>query len=228
MSEIKNKDEMLQDLQFIKEAIKKNYSILKYISLNEGIKTVALLTGMIVVAICLVLLWVSNSYGSFIALPRSYKIAAYIVIALSTVGLGCLKSRLFLKIARRHKSDIKLTALARELYTRTLLMIMIPMMMTIAVFSVYFSISGLSHLIAPVIIILLALLMIAMVSVLNLKDFLLSQEWMLLSGFISLFIADKVSPLIIIIFTFGIGMFVLYFSAALAVGREKRGKIGRG
>jgi hypothetical protein len=223
MSEIKNKDEMLRELQFIKEAVKKNSSILKYISLTEGTKTIALATGAAIVVICLTFLLVIEYYGSYQASPPVFKIIIYTVIALSIAGIGWLKSKLFLKLARRHKKDMNLIMLLREVYTRTLLMIMIPILMTIAVLCIYFAIHGLSYLIAPIITILLALLMISIIAVLNIKDFLLCFEWLLISGFISLFIADRVSPLIIVIFTFGIGMFVLYISASIAVSKEKRG-----
>lgn len=222
MSDIKNRDEMLKDLQLIKEAARKNNNILKYISVSEGTKTVALFTGILINGLSLVLLWMIGSYGSYQSLPYVFKLLVYGILVLGVIGLVALKANVFLKLVRRYKKDMSFVMLMREIYTKTLLMIIIPFFLTMGVFCVYFAISGLSYLIVPVLAILVSLLMAGFIAVLNLKDYLVFFEWLLLSGLFSLFIAKNTHPLICLILTFGIGMFILYFSTLISLSREKR------
>ncbi|MGD9677025.1 MAG: hypothetical protein AB7V16_01510 [Vulcanibacillus sp.] len=223
MSELNNKDEMLKDLQFIKEAVKKNNNLLKYISLSEGIKNVALFSGIFITVISLILLWMIGSYGSYQDLPTIVKLSIYLFLGVSFIGLILIKIKVFLKIVRRHRKDITFTMLMREVYTRTLLTIMIPFLITIVVFCVYFSINGLTFLIVPILAILLSLLMVSFMIVLNFQDLLLSFQWLLFSGLFSLFIAELLHPLVILIFTFGITMFILYVSAQVSISKGKSG-----
>ena len=222
MSEIKNRDQLLKDLQMIKEAASKNNNILKYIAVSEGIKNAALLSASIIIGISAILLWKINIYGSYNALPSSIKIGLYVVLVVSVIGIGWFKSNFFLKTARKHKKDINFINMIKEIYTKTLLIIVIPFFMAIAAFCVYFSISELSHLIVPVLAILVSLFMASVLAFLNLKDFLIYFEWLFISGLFTLFIADKMHPLYSLIVTFGIGMFMLYLSARMSILKEKR------
>ena len=104
-----NKDEMLKDIQFIKEAVRKNNNILKYIFLAEGIKNIALFTGIIIISISLLLLWIIGYYGSYQDLPDKVKIVAYSILGFSLIGLVWLKINVFLKMVRRHRKDVFVT-----------------------------------------------------------------------------------------------------------------------
>ncbi len=223
MSDINNKEEMLKDLQFIKEAVRKNSNILKYISVSEGIKNVALLTGLFIIVLSVVLLWIIGDYGSYQELPDTVKSLVYTILILFVVIIAWFKIKSFLKIARKYREDMTILMLLKEVYTKTLLMIMIPFLISIIVFCVYLPINNLSHLIVSILAILISLLMTSFIITLNLKDFMLFSEWLLLSGLLSLFISDSIHPLIILIFTFGFAMLILYLSALVAISREKSG-----
>ena len=223
MGDLNNKDEMLRDLQFIKEAVKKNNNLLKYISISEGIKNVALFSGIIITVISLIFLWMIGSYGSYQDLPTTVKLSIYFILGLSFIGLVLIKIKVFLKIVRRHRKDMTFVMLMKEVYTRTLLTIMIPFLITIVIFCIYLPISGLTYLIVPILAILISLLMVSFMIVLNCQDFFLSFQWLLISGLFSLFIANIIHPLVILIFTFGIAMFVLYISAQISISKGKSG-----
>lgn len=221
MNDINNKDQMLKDLQFIKEAVKKNNNIFKYISLSEGIKTIALFAGIIIISLSLIFLLLIRYYGGYQEIPYIVKSITYIILGASLVWLGWYKIKILLRIARKYRKDITFIKLLREVYTKSMLMIIIPFAITIGVVSIYLSIYNLYHLITPVLAILIALLMAAIIVVLNLKDFMVAFGWLLISGLFSLFIADKVHPLIILIITFGIAMIILYLSTLITILREK-------
>lgn len=221
MNDINNKDQMLKDLQFIKEAVKKNNNIFKYISLSEGIKTIALFAGIIIISLSLIFLLLIRYYGGYQEIPYIVKTITYIILGASLVWLMWYKIKIFLEMAKRYRKDITLIKLLREVYTRSMLMVLIPFIITICVVIIYLSLFNLVYLITPVLAILIALLTAAIVVILNLKDFLLFFGWLLISGLFSLFIADKVHPLIILIITFGIAMIILYLSTLITISREK-------
>lgn len=221
MNDINNKDQMLKDLQFIKEAVKKNNNIFKYISLSEGIKTIALFAGIIIISLSLIFLLLIRYYGGYQEIPYIVKSITYIILGASLVWLMWYKIKIFLEMAKRYRKDITLIKLLREVYTRSMLMVLIPFIITICVVIIYLSLFNLVYLITPVLAILIALLTAAIIVILNLKNFLLFFGWLLISGLFSLFIADKVHPLIILIITFGIAMIILYLSTLITISREK-------
>lgn len=221
MNDSNNKEQMLKDLQFIKEAVKKNNNIFKYISLSEGIKTIALFTGIIIISLSLIFLLLIRYYEGYQEIPFIVKTITYFILGVSLVWLGWYKIKIFLELAKRYRKDITLINLLREVYTRSMLMVLIPFTITICVVIIYLSLFNLVYLITPVLAILVALLMAVIIVILNLKDFLPFFGWLLISGLFSLFIADKVHPLIILIITFGISMIILYLTALISTLREK-------
>ena len=223
MTEIKNRYQLIKDLEMIKEAAKKNNNILKYIPVAEAIKNVALFTAVVIIGISAMLLWQINLYGSYNALPNSIKISLYGVIVASVIGIGWFKTSFFLKIARKYKKDIKFITMIKEIYTKTLLIIVIPFLIAIVALCVYFSILGLLHLIVPILAVLVSLFIASMLAFLNLKDLLPFFEWLFISGLFALFIADKIHPLYSLMLTFGIGMLILYVSSIISISKEKRG-----
>ena len=226
MSDVKNRDELLKDLQLIKEAVKRNSSIFKYIPIAQSIKNVALFTGIAIIACSFLLLWINDFYGSYSEIPAVIKIVLYIAVGLSFAGLAYYKIRSILQYLRRYKKDVNLEMLLNEVYTKTFYMSITPLVLTLAVFCVYLPTAGLSHLIIPVVSIIIALMLTTMMVTMNLKEFLLCGEWLFLSGSFSLFISGMASPYVLLILTFGIGMLILYFSILLSSSKEKRDKVG--
>ena len=226
MDELKNRDELLKDLQFIKDAAVKNNNILKFISASEGIRYIALLFCLLITFFSLSVQWMLVSYGSFANIPDSIKIIFFILVGLSILCLVWLKINVFLKSARKYKNQISLIMLIKQIYTRTLVIIIIPFSIAIAAICIYFSVSDLSNLIIPVLSILISLLMVSIMAIMNLKDFLTAFDRLLISGSFSFFLADKIGAPILLILTFGVGMLILYISAQISLSREKRDKVG--
>lgn len=222
-----NKDALLKDLQFIKEAARKNNNIFKFINISEGIKNVALFSGVFIVTFSLIFQWLIEHYGSFQELPNMVKAAVYVFPIISVVGIVFFKIKVFLKLGKKYKNDMNLIMLLKEIYTSTFVIIMIQFIIAIAVLCVFLPISGMSHLIVPILSIVVSLLMVSVMTFFNLKDFLFIIEWLLISGSFSLFVADHVSTPVLTILTFGVGMLILYLSAHVSILREKRDRVGR-
>lgn len=87
MNITEGREELLKDLQLIKEAVKKNNSILKSVSLSEGLKSTGLMTGIFIIFISLVLLWLEHNYGSYALIPAAVKTGFYMFVGFCSVGL---------------------------------------------------------------------------------------------------------------------------------------------
>ena len=226
MNITEGREELLKDLQLIKEAVKKNNSILKSVSLSEGLKSTGLMTGIFIIFISLVMLWIEHNYGSYALIPAAVKTGFYMFVGFCSVGLMINKVVSIVKVLRRYKQDMNVMALFEELYTHKFWMLMAPHVVAMVVFIIYLSVSDLAFLIVPVLAILVALIFINLQSIINIRETLLSGVWMLVSGLLSLFIAYRVNSLILLSLTFGGGMLVLYISVQISTSREKRRKRG--
>ena len=222
MNITEGREELLKDLQLIKEAVKKNNSILKSVSLSEGLKSTGLMTGIFIIFISLVLLWLEHNYGSYALIPAAVKTGFYMFVGFCSVGLMINKVVSIVKVLRRYKQDMNVMALFEELYTHKFWMLMAPHVVAMVVFIIYLSVSDLAFLIVPVLAILVALIFINLQSIINIRETLLSGVWMLVSGLLSLFIAYRVNSLILLSLTFGGGMLVLYISVQISTSREAK------
>lgn len=227
MDQFDNKDELLKDLRLIKEAARKNNNILKFIFVSEGIKNIALFLSLVIIAFSLLFLWLISNYGSIKDVPNMAKAAVYVMVGLTLGWLVWLKVNVFLKLAKKYKKEMNLAMLVKDIYTRTFVIITIQFSISIAVIWIFLSVSGIPHLIIPVLSIIISLLMVSLMTTLNLKDFLFTIEWLLISGSFSLFFAETASAPVLLILTFGIGMLILYLSALSSTSREKRDRVGR-
>lgn len=222
MSAKHDREEMLKDLQIIKAAVSKDNNMLKYINLLDAIRGVALYSGILIFVFCVSLLKLMDHYGSYHSLPADIKFVFYIVLGVCVLVIGIVKLRTLLKFARKYHKDISLAKLIREIYTQSFLMITTSFVMALLVLLIYFATADLAYLIVPMIAIIVALLMTAFVAVLNLNEMLIYVEWLLVSGLFSLFIADRINSLVILMLTFGVGMIILYLIALSSSLTEKR------
>lgn len=222
MSEMNNRDEIIKDLQLIKEAAKKNNSFLKKVSLSEGIKLTALLTGLFIFLLGFLVLWLEHRYGGYDQIPDTLKLVFYISLGLISAGLVINKVKGILKALKKYSQDINLVKLVQELYARKVLMTLGPYMLSIIVFIIYFSVSDLTHLIVPFMAILTSLIFLTMHSFINIRGMMGSFLWLLFSGLVSLFFAGSIHSVILLFLTFGVGMIILYGAIQISSKKEKR------
>jgi len=226
MEPINNKEELLKDLQLIREAAIKNNNILKFISVSGGIKNVALYTGIVILVFGLALLWIDSRFGSYQQLPAGIRTLIQILMAVFAAILVWVKINALLRMARKLDKDMTVIKLMKEIYTKTMSIVTLPFIISTAALCVYFSISGMTQLIVPVLSIMVSLLLVSIMTFVYIREFLAAYIWLLLSGSISLFLADRVPMPLILVFTFGLCMFVIYITALRSISREKRDQVG--
>jgi hypothetical protein len=226
MSEFKNTEELIKDLQLIKEAVRKNNSILKRVPISEGLKHATLITGILIILISSAIILLECYYGSYSAIPGTVKLIIYVIIFLCSAAVAVKKITDIIKVVRRCEQDISIMKLFNELYIRRYWAVVYPSVISIAAFVIYFSITDLTHLIIPFLAVMASLVLFGIQSILNVREIAVSFHWLLFSGLLSLFVAGKWNPLIILILTFGVGMILIYITIKVSSSKEKSGRFG--
>lgn len=226
MSEFNQRDELMKDLQLIKEAVRRNSGVLKIVSLSEGIKLTALLSGLFIFFFGFIILWMEHYYGSYGQIPGTLKLALYLCLGFISVGLVIAKVKGILRVLRKYSQDMNLIKLVQELYAHKILMMIGPYFLSITVLIVYFSVSGLTHLIVPFLAILSSLIFLTFQSFINIRGIMVSFLWLLFSGFVALFFAGSIHSILLLFLTFGVGMIILFGVVQISSTREKRDSVG--
>ncbi|KAB3530710.1 hypothetical protein [Alkaliphilus serpentinus] len=213
-------EKLVDDLVFIKEAIKKNNSIFKYFSISRALRGVLLYSGLVVISFSLWLNHLISKYDSFQAAPIILKRFTYFLIVIALVIVVIFKIKTMIRAAQKVQSDITVTKLIKEVYTGQTLMVMIPFIITIALFIVFLQQQALGDYILPIVAILVGLLTNSVVSVFHIKELIIMGDWLIITGFITLFFLSSFSTALILAFTFGLGCIVMYFATFLSSSQE--------
>ncbi len=219
--DLKNVDNLLNDITYIKKAIQKHNNILKYISLSKVLSFIAILGGFFIITLCSIVYFIISHYSSYAAVPQNIKMILYFVIALSTVGMGFLKVKSILGEYKQINMDITFIRLFKEVYTPYTLTILIPYVISISFIMIFLVTNGYLLYIVPVLAILLGLLMSGFVNVFYLKELILFGNWLIVTGLIGLFALRHIHPSLLIILTFGIGLILMGIGGLIISARER-------
>ncbi|MEW6623751.1 MAG: hypothetical protein AB1420_11615 [Bacillota bacterium] len=86
-----------------------------------------------------------EGYGCFKAIPANLRIILFVLIGLSSLGIGCLKSRNFLYGARKIGVDMTFYKLLKELYTPRFQALPLPNITVIVLVIIYLGSRGNYH-----------------------------------------------------------------------------------
>lgn len=214
-------EQLVNDLVFIKQAIKKNNNIFKYFSVSKALRWVLLYAGLIIISIALYINYLFATYDSFQGAPTTLKVITYIIAVVGIFVLVVIKLRTIVKAAKGVQSDITVIKMIKEVYTGQTLMIMIPFFIAIALLSVFFHQQGLGDYIIPFAAILFGLLINSLVNVFHIKEMLVMGDWLIITGFIALFFLSAFNPALIIALTFGMGCVAMYLAILIASKQEE-------
>lgn len=220
-------DRVIEDLKFIKTAIAKSSSIMRWLPLSRVMRRVYLMAGLIMTVFCGVLYLVTVKYGSLIEAPLWIRVSSFGSAIVAFVSVAAYKALSILAGARKIRSDYTLSRLMRDVYTGQTMVVMVPFII-VAVGIVAFLVGrGLSQYIVPSIAILLGLLLNALVTVFSLKELLVGGDWFIVTGLLGLFLGERLDPLLGLILTFGLGFIATYVAGTLmATGEGEGGEHG--
>ncbi len=217
----KNVENILNDITYIKNAIQKHNNILKYISLSKVLSFIAILGGIFTIALCSIVFYFISHYGAYKNVPQNYKTLLYIIIFLSTAGIGFLKIKNILNAYRQINMNISLLRLLKEVYTPHTLTTLIPYVIVTIFIIVFLITNGYLMYIVPVLAILYGLLMNGFVNIFHLKELILFGNWLIVTGLIGLFELKNLHPSLLIILTFGIGFILMGIGGYIISSRER-------
>jgi len=208
-------EKLVQDLQFVKSAIVKSNNIFRFVNISRAIGLVGLWIGLWVTAFAGLSYYLIDRFGTFAAVPSSHRLSLYVVMALFLAAVAIGKIVLVMKHARQTYHDLTLLRLIGDFYRPQTANIVISFITTIVVVSVFLSNRGLDIYLVPVLSILFGLMLIAFLNVFYLRELLVTGDWLLVTGLITMFAAESMHPLLALIITFGLGFPTLYVANRL-------------
>ena len=221
MEKEKDVQEVIKDLQHIKEAMARSNSVVKFMDMDSTLKGVLLLSGLMVILFAAIFYYFILSYGTFGEIPVNIKVLLFALLAVSLALVIKLKASNLLQKARQMKAGSTFFSLAKEIYTPAFTSMMLPFFVTLAVVVIYLSLNGHYHYLVPSLSILFGLLYTTFLGSLLVRYLLPMTYWLVLTGLFSLFIADWLHPMGILALTFG-GGFLL--GGMVARNSEKEGE----
>ncbi len=196
----------LEDLAYIKSSLAKTSGVFRFFAFEKAMRIVVLLFGILTVFFASVFYYLIHHYSSYAAIPASYKVALYLLLATAIILVSLLKTRNFLSVFKEIKADIPLKQLLKEVYSRQVKVLLVAFFLALTVVIIFLATHGLAAYIVSFIAIFYALMYKSFLSAFGMEDAFILAEWLLVTGLISLFLLDKMHSLMILNLTFGLGM----------------------
>ncbi|NSW91670.1 MAG: hypothetical protein HPY74_13535 [Firmicutes bacterium] len=206
-------EELIRELKTIKDTIRKSNSIWKYVYVSSAMRTVWLAAGIFATLISGAFYLAINKYGSYNAVPAGLKWVLYIFLSLFILIIGAMKILRIMKSVRKVKSDATLYNLIDEIYTARTIPVMLSFLIAIILSLVFLSYREIPQYIPSILAILFGLLCNAFMNIFYLDELPVCGDWLLLTGFLSLFLSNTINPLLAVIITFGAGFILTYFAS---------------
>lgn len=197
--------EIAADLKLIKKAVSRSDSILGFIDVAGMFRGVLLACGLLIVTFSAVVYYFLERYESFEAIPVNIRIILFTLIGLSLFGVGYVKLRNFMRQAREFSDDKTLSKLLVELYTPRFLALLLPNLSVIILAIVFLASRGYGLYIIPSFAVLFGLLVISVSYLFLTKEIYLSGLWLTATGLLTLFMAEAIHPLAVLVITFAAG-----------------------
>lgn len=198
-------NEVIADLKLIKEAVTKSDNFFRFIDSKRAMRGVLLVAGLMITFFAALFYYFITSYGSFPAIPQNIRVTLFVLVGICWISLGFIKASGFIKSGREISADMNLNRLFDEIYTSRMLSLMLPFIFVIGLIIVFLCTQGQLHFIIPVLSILFGLLFVAMSPIIYFKELYLLSVWMVATGLLALFTAAIFHPMVVLIFTFGVG-----------------------
>lgn len=203
---------LVEDLQLVKSAVVRSNSIFRFINISRAMALVGLWGGVGLAVLAGFSYFLTAYYGAFAAAPVALQAAFYVILALFWAAVGIYKIKLILRHARRTFQDITVLRLLSDVYTPQSTSLIIPFALTAVGLLAFLLTRGLTLYIVPVFSMLLGLIYISFVNIFYLREMYLAGSWLLISGLVTLFFAERLPPSLAVIITFACS-FVLLFAA---------------
>lgn len=203
-------DRLAEDLRYIKAAIQKSSSVMRWVAWKVPIRWVALVGGLLIIAIAFVVSRLQVIYGGFNSVPGWIQAVFFGGIALFVVIFGLWKIKVILKQLRKSDCEITLWELFFNVYIRHMAMFLVPFLTAVAGMVVFLFMRGLEFYIVPVLAVLMGFAFVFFAMQFLFKEIYGSAFWLIVTGFACLFLDNVIGPMGALALTFGGSMVFLF------------------
>ena len=201
---------LAEDLKYIKTAIQKSGSLLRWVAWRVPIRWVALVGGLVVIAIAFIVNQLQVHYGDFAAVPGWIKAVFFGSIALFVIAIALWKLRVITRQLKKTGNEITYWQIFTEVYSRNMAIFFIPFLVTVAGMVIFLASRNLEVYIVPVLAVLMGFFYVFFALQFHFKEMYGSSFWMTATGFICLFLDNVIGPMGALALTFGGSMIFLF------------------
>jgi uncharacterized protein with PQ loop repeat len=210
---------LVEDLRVVKNAVARSNNIFRFIDVSRAMALVGLWGGLTIAVLAGVVYYLTSRFGTYAEVPLSYRLALYISIGSFGSTAGIVKVLLLLTQARKTYRDITTLQLLRQVIiaicsSQSIYLIVSFASATVGVL-VFLIVRDLELYIVPAVSLLLGLLYVAFVNVFYLKEMFVAGGWLVATGLITLFYAERIPSSLAVIITFACGFCLLYVANRL-------------
>ena len=198
-------EKLSEDILSIKSVINKNKPLLRQILLPVHFRLVSIILGISIILFAMLYYYFIKNYGGYSLIPRHIKGIIFIAIISDWIFIGVLKQSNWLKSLLKINSKYTLNRALSELFSYRIIHIWLPMVVLIIYLSIYFWMNGLLYYIIPTISIGYGIMMNFIGAITEIRQYLISGYWFLITGIIILVIST-IPATIAISLSLGCGM----------------------
>lgn len=159
-------------------------------------------------------------YGEFASVPAWIKAVFFGGIALCVVIFGLWKVRVITGQLKKAGNEISWWELFTEVYTRHMAVFLVPFLASVAGMVIFLTVRGLDFYIVPVLAILMGFAFVFFAVQFLFREIYGSSFWLIVTGFICLFLDNVIGPMGALALTFG-GSMVFLFILTLFPGEAE-------
>ncbi len=196
---------LMDDIGFLKKAIQKNTPIIQQIAITKSIRLSAIFTGLAIIALSIVALFIKSHFGSYFAAPQWVKLSFLGTSIVAFVIGSILKGSGILREAYHVDPKISLGKIALQLYSQRLIHAFLPLLTFTLFIIIICLMKGYTNLIVPVTSIGIGFALIFDYVLLQIKEYLFIGYWDLVIGCV-LILVPSIGAEIGLILTLGLGM----------------------
>lgn len=208
----KKYEEFENNLKILKDIIKQNSNLLRFISFSRPFKSLSLISSITIFIFSLTFYFLIEKFNDFNNIPFYTKTITFILLFIAIVILGYIKIKGIMQEAAKIDSSFNFFKLLKSFYNKHISIMYFAYFFTI-IFLLFFLINNkLSIYIINMLSILFGLFILQFTYFTFSKEFIILGFWLLLTGLITLFFINIFHPLIILSITFGFGFLLMYFT----------------
>ena len=198
-------DQLIEEISSIKSIINKNKSLLRQVLLPTHFKLLALFTGISIILFSMIFYYFMNIYGGYSFIPGYIKMIIFGAILVDWILLGIMKYSNFMKTLLKIDDRYTFGRIMKDFFTFRIVHVYVPLIGSCVFLCVYLAKQNNSYFIIPTISITIGLFYNFLGSIIEVKQWLLTGYWLIITGLGVLLFSSIPAPVAISI-SMGCGM----------------------